>query len=227
MIKKGILKVWVVLLINMFIVSVCWAKGEVERIKSATRILSNVMSGPEGTAPKYLLSHARAVILIPGVKKIGFIAGIKHGKGIIVARGKDNKWLPPSFVTLSGGSIGFQIGGKSSDIVILLMSDKALQKFTGNKIKIGVDFGVVAGPVGKEIGLSQEDLYKIEAFSYIKEKGIFAGATIAGSLLSHDEKANQNFYGIHITFHDILSGKIPPLPPAAQELLQTLETLSQ
>ncbi len=225
--KKRILGAGLIFLMVICMNRLALAGGEVERIKAATRILSTVMTGPQGVAPRYLLSHARAVILIPGVKKAGFIVGIKRGKGIIVARDKEGKWLPPSFITLSGGSLGFQAGAKSSDIVLLLMSKRALQKFTGNKVKIGVDLGVVAGPVGKEIGLSQEDLNRIEVFSYVREKGIFAGAIISGSVLSHDEKANRNFYGTSISFRDILSGKKVSLPPVAQELLQTLQNFAR
>ncbi len=225
---RNILKVWtILLLVAVFTTGTSWAGEEAKRVREATRILSTVMTGPEGAAPRYILSHARAVILIPGVKKAGFLVGIKRGKGVIVARGKDGRWLPPSFITLSGGSFGFQAGAKSSDVIILLMSDRALSRFTGNRIKIGVDLGVVAGPIGGKVGISQEDLRKVEAFSYVREKGIFAGAILSGSVLSHDENANRNFYGTCVTFQDILQGKPLPLPPAARELLETLEKFSR
>ncbi len=224
---RNLLKVWIfLLLVVAFTTGTSWARGEAKRVMEATRILSAVMASPEGAAPRYILSHARAIILIPRVKKAGFLVGIKRGKGVIVARGKDGKWLPPSFITLSGGSFGFQAGAKSSDVIILLMSDRALSRFTGNRIKIGVDLGVVAGPVGGEVGVSQEDLRRVEAFSYVREKGIFAGAILSGSVLSHDEKANRNFYGTCVTLRDILHGKPLSLPPAARELLETLEKFS-
>lgn len=224
--KRWILVIGLLFVIGTFIGTLAWAGGESERIKTADKVLSTVMRGPQGDAPRYLLSHARGIILVPGLKKAGFIVGIKRGKGVIIGRDKEGKWLAPSFITISGGSLGFQAGAKSSDLVLLLMSDRAVQKFTGNKIKIGVDLGVVAGPVGKEIGLSQEDLNKVEIFSYIREKGIFAGATISGSVVSHDEKANRNFYGTSVTFKDILCGKKISLPSVASELLQTLQSFS-
>ena len=223
---RKIISVWLILVISVIFANTCWAKAESKRVKEATRILSVIMSSPDGKAPRYLLSHARAILLIPGVKKIGLLVGIKRGKGVIVAKDKNGKWLPPSFITLSGGSLGFQAGAKSSDIVLLIMTDNALKKFLGNRLKVGVDLGIAAGPVGKEIGISQQDLNKIEAFSYVRERGIFAGAILSGSVLSHDEKSNQKFYGTKITFNDILSGKQITLPPEAKELLETLEKFS-
>ncbi len=224
---RKIISVWVIFIVSVIITNICWAKAESKRVNESTRILSVIMSSPDGEAPRYLLSYARAILLIPGVKKIGLFVGLKRGKGVIVVKDKNGKWLPPSFITLSGGSLGFQAGAKSSDIVLLIMTDKALKKFMGNRLKIGVDLGIVAGPVGKEIGISQQDLNKIEAFSYVRERGIFVGAILSGSVLSHDEKSNQNFYGTKITFKDILSGKqVLLLPPEAKELLKTLEKFS-
>ncbi len=224
MIKR--INVWVMIFFLAF-VSLAMAGEETERVEKSSQILSRVMQGENGVAPRHLLAHARGVILIPGIKKIGFIAGIKRGKGVIVLRNKKGQWLPPAFVTLSGGSFGFQAGAKESDVILLLMTDRAVQKFMGNKIKLGVDLGVAAGPVGKEIGLSQEDIFRVDAFSYVYERGLFAGAIISGSVLSQDEKANRNFYGENITLRDLLKGKIPKhIPQAAQDLISLLNTYS-
>ena len=205
----------------------CWGSTEDKRVLAAIKVLSKVMKGPEGKAPRYLLAHSRGVLILPGVKKIGFIAGVKRGKGIIVLKDKNNNWLPPSFISIHGGSFGFQIGAKSSDILIILMTDKAVKQFSKNKIKLGADIGIAAGPVGKEIGISQENLFKVDAFSYVYEKGLFAGAILSGSVISQDENANANFYGEKITLNDIINGRKVKLPPVAVELLKTLKNFCE
>lgn len=218
---------WVIILLLGYFTSSALAGGEMERVEKATWILSRVMQGENGAAPRYLLSHAKGIVLIPGVKKIGFIAGVKRGKGIIVLRDRKGKWLPPVFITLSGGSFGFQAGAKKSDIILILMTDRAVKKFMGNKVKLGVDLGIAAGPIGKEVGLSQESLFRVDAFSYVYEKGLFVGAVISGSILSQDRKATQKFYGESITLRDLLKGKTPKhVPNIVQNLISLLNTYS-
>ncbi len=218
----GLLLVCIVIFFNF---NVLFASSETIRVMSSIDVLKDIIKGDKGKAPKYLLAHAKGLIIIPGIKKVGFIAGVKYGKGLIIVK-KGGKWLPPSFITLSGGSFGFQIGAKVMDVLIILMTDEAVNKFTGNKIKLGVDIGVTAGPVGKEVGISQDDIYKIEAFSYEREKGIFAGLMIAGSVITHDNKANRNFYKEPITFVDIVAGKKPKIvPEEANKLMSILKNI--
>ena len=223
-----ILSCFLIFLIFAFIFNTknCYANEEAKRIEKSIEFLKLIMNGKNGAAPRQLLSHARAVLIIPGVKKIGFIAAVKRGKGVIIARDKNNRWLAPSFVTITGGSIGFQAGASSSDILILIMTDKALKKFTGNKLKLGADIGIVAGPLGGNLNISQETFKKIDAFSYVKEKGLFAGASISGSVISHDNNANQKFYGTKITFKEILNHKKIKLPYEAEKLISVLNKYS-
>ena len=107
------------------------------------------------------------------------------------------KRFSPSFMTISGGSFGLQVRSKSSDVLLLVMTDKALNEFKNNKLRLGVDIGITAGPVGKETGISSEDLYKTDIFSYVKEKGIFAGVNLSGSVVTHYKDSNLRFYEEH------------------------------
>ncbi len=209
-----------------FTTNLLFGSKESLRILSSIDVLNAITKGDQGKAPRNLLLQAKGVIILPGVKKVGFFAGIKFGKGVILIK-KHGKWYPPSFITLSGGSFGFQFGAKSVDIVLVLMTDNAVKKFAGNKIKLGVDIGVTAGPMGKEVGISQDDFTNIEAFSYAKEKGIFVGIMLSGSVITHDNKSNLKYYKENITFVDMLAGKKPKIiPPEAKELIRILEKIN-
>lgn len=201
---------------------------ESKRIKECIRILDEVITSSE-EAPLHILKQAKGVVLIPGVKKIGLgLGGVTRGKGVIVFKNDQGKWLPPLFISLYGGSIGLQLGAKSSDVIIFLMTDKAIEKFKKSKLKLGADLHVTAGPKGKNIGISTGKLSKADAYSYIKEKGVFAGAVISGSKLSYDSKAIKKYYGKSFTVADIFKGNIPQnISEEAQELLEILRKYTQ
>jgi lipid-binding SYLF domain-containing protein len=212
------------LILNFIIVgqALCGDK-ELSRIQKCEEVLSAIMEGNLGTAPKHLLCHSKGIVIVPSVKKVAFIFGARRGKGIILIK-KDGEWLPPSFLTISGGSFGLQAGAKSTDILLLIMSDKAINKFKGNKLKLGVDLGVTAGPVGKEvIDISSENLYKTDIFSYVKERGMFAGVNLSGSVITHDNDSNKRFYGEELTLADILDEKVKNIPESITRLLNTLK----
>ena len=221
--KKILLLIMVVFFLGT---NLLFSTKESLRVLSSIDVLNEITKGAQGKAPKYLLSHAKGVIILPGVKKVGFFAGIKFGKGVILVK-KHGKWCPPSFITLSGGSFGIQFGAKTIDVVLVLMTDSAVKKFAGNKIKLGVDIGVTAGLMGKEVGISQDDFSNVEVFSYAREKGIFIGVMLSGSVITHDNKSNYNYYKENITFVDMLAGKKPKnIPPEAKELMHILEKIN-
>ncbi len=200
---------------------------ESERIEDCIRILDEVITSSE-EAPLHILKQAKGVVLIPGVKKVGLVLGVTRGKGVIVFKNDQGKWLPPLFISLYGGSIGLQLGAKSSDVIIFLMTDKAIEKFKKSKLKLGADLHVTAGPKGKNIGISTGRLSKVDAYSYVKEKGVFAGAVISGSKLSYDSKAIKRYYGKPFTVADIFKGNIPQnIPEEAQKLLEILKKYTQ
>ena len=200
---------------------------ESERIKDCIRILDEVITSSE-EAPLHILKQAKGVVLIPGVKKVGLVLGVTRGKGVIVFKNDQGKWLPPLFISLYGGSIGLQLGAKSSDVIIFLMTDKAIEKFKKSKLKLGADLHVTAGPKGKNIGISTGRLSKVDAYSYVKEKGVFAGAVISGSKLSYDSKAIKKYYGKPFTVTDIFKGNIPQnIPEEARKLLEILRKYTQ
>lgn len=200
---------------------------ESERIEDCIRILDEVITSSE-EAPLHILKQAKGVVLIPGVKKVGLVLGVTRGKGVIVFKNDQDKWLPPLFISLYGGSIGLQLGAKSSDVIIFLMTNKAIEKFKKSKLKLGADLHVTAGPKGKNIGISTGRLSKVDAYSYVKEKGVFAGAVISGSKLSYDSKAIKKYYGKPFTVADIFKGNIPQnIPEEAQKLLEILRKYTQ
>jgi len=218
--EKLILMLFLLFLFSIKTEGIC-GKKETERVKNCIRVISEVM---QEEAPRCLLSHSKGVVIFPGIKKAAFIIGAKRGKGVIVVR-KNGKWLPPSFITISGGSFGFQAGAKSSDVVLIIMTDKAINNFKTNKLRLGVDIGITAGPVGKEAGISSEDLYKTDIYFYAKEKGIFAGVNLSGSVITHDKDSNLRFYEKELTLIDILNGKLKnkEIPKVAKELIKTLD----
>ncbi len=203
-------------------------KKEIERIENCINVVTEILQGEEGKAARYLLAHSKGIVIFPGIKKAAFIIGAKRGKGVIVLR-KNGRWLPPYFVTIYGGSFGFQAGAKSSDVVLIIMTNKAVNSFKSNKLKLGIDLAITAGEIGKETGISSEDLYKTDIYFYAKEKGVFVGINLAGSVITHDEDSNLRFYKKEVTIEDILNGKLnnKEIPKEAKELIKVLKKFSR
>ena len=168
---------------------------EEQRVGDAADVLDQLLRIPEKTIPPALLSRAYAVAVIPNVVKIGFGVAARRGKGIIVVRQDDNSWSNPAFVTLTGGSIGWQIGAQSTDVILVFKTRKGVADISNGKLTLGADASIAAGPVGRHTEVATDLRFQAEVVSYSRSRGLFAGVALAGAGVTMDRKANAAFYG--------------------------------
>lgn len=187
---------------------------EVKKAEEATLVLKEVSAMPEKAIPPALLEGAYGVAVLPNVIKFGFIAGGRYGKGLLAVR-KNGDWSDPTFVTIAGGSVGYQIGAESTDIILVFKTRRGIEGVTKGKVTLGADASVAAGPVGRQAEAATDIQLKAEIYSYSRSRGLFAGVAIAGSSIEIDNKANASFYGRSITPDEIFSGAAKA-PPSAQ-----------
>ncbi len=202
------------------------ANKAVERADRAARVLGEVMESKDRAIPQELLSKAHCVAIIPGMKKAGFGLGAKYGKGVISCRGKGGKgWTGPSTVKIEGGSIGFQIGGSSTDVVLLVMNERGKEKLLSSKFTLGADASVAGGPVGRTVQAQTDAQMHAEILSYSRAQGVFAGVSVEGATLRPDRDADTKIYGREVSPKQILMGEIPP-PASTGRLTNMLNKYS-
>tara|TARA_B100000902_G_scaffold393402_1_gene447556 strand:- start:74 stop:853 length:780 start_codon:yes stop_codon:yes gene_type:complete len=170
------------------------ATPEEKRIGDAADILEKLFRIPEKTAIQTLLSRAYAVAVIPDVVKAAIGIGARRGKGIIVVRQNDNSWSNPAFITLTGGSLGWQIGVQSTDIILVFKTREGVEGIENGSITLGADASIAAGPIGRHTGALTDIEFESEVFSYSRSRGLFAGVSLEGSNVTMDRKANVAFY---------------------------------
>ena len=181
-----------------------------ERIEKAIAALQDILSleKPEERLPGKLLGKAQGIAIIPGVIKAAWGVGGQWGRGIVSVRDKDGRWSDPLFISLVGGSVGFQIGVQKSDIILVFKNRKAIEQVASGKLTLGADASIAAGPVGRQAEAATDWEMESEIYSYAKSKGLFAGVSIKGAVMQFDDDANGAFYGRDgIRPADILSGK--------------------
>jgi lipid-binding SYLF domain-containing protein len=171
------------------------ASREEKRVGDAADVLDQLLRIPEKTVPPALLSRAYAVAVIPNVYKAAFGFGARRGKGIIVVRQDDNSWSNPAFITLTGGSVGWQAGVQSTDIILVFKTRKGVDGIENGRLTLGADASVAAGPLGRQTGVSTDIEFKAEVYSYSRNRGLFAGIALEGAGVTMDRKANASFYG--------------------------------
>ena len=190
---------------------------EAQRIQESITVFNEIMSAPDKAIPSSVLTKAEGVAVFPGTIKGGFIIGGQHGRGILSARVENARtWSSPAFMTLTGGSIGAQIGAQAVDVVLAVMSRRGLQNLVSNEFKIGADAGVAAGPVGREASAGTDVQMRAEILSYSRARGLFAGINLNGSSIRGDGDANQRFYSKPLRTADIvfrgMAGAAPQVP---------------
>ncbi len=199
------------------------ANKEEKRVADATDVLDQFLRIPEQSIPPSLLGRAYGVAVIPNVVKVGFGVGARHGKGILVVRQPDNSWSNPAFIKLTGGSIGWQAGAQSTDIILVFKTRRSVSRITEGKLTLGADAAVAAGPVGRQTGAATDWRFQSEVYSYSRSRGLFAGVAIDGSGIRMDRKANAAFYGSStITPDDILASTGNAAPAVANNFVQLL-----
>ena len=196
-------------------------EDDVNRTHKAAQVFHEIMNTPDHGIPRDLLKSAKCVAIIPGDVKFAFVFGGNYGRGVATCRTRSG-WSAPLFVAIDGGSVGYQIGGSSTDIVLLFMNDHALQSLLGDKFKMGADASVAAGPVGRTASADTDLKLSAEILSYSRAKGIFAGVSLDGAVMQADKSGDKSMYGDDVNRHEILSGKVA-VPDSARSLLRELD----
>jgi len=201
---------------------------EVAIVEAATGVLNEIMSVPNQGIPSALLRDAQGIAVVPGMLKGGFVIGVRHGNGVVVLRDEAGNWRPPSFISITGGSIGWQAGVQSTDVVLVFKTKNSIKRFASGKFTIGGDVSAAAGPVGREASASTDITLKSEIYSYSRSRGLFAGAALDGSSITLDNEETAAYYrGTGILQPDGPPGQPPMLPPSAAQLLETIAAYSK
>lgn len=196
---------------------------EDERLQQAVRVLDEVMRMPEHAIPRKLLTDAYAIAVIPDVVKAGLVLGGRHGRGVISVRLPDGAWSTPSFISLTGGSIGFQAGVQATDVVLVFRSERGVDSIVNGKFTLGADAAVAAGPVGRMAQASTDGQLKAEIYSYSRSRGLFAGVALDGAVLGIDHRANARAYGRDTTPRAAFEGRVKKTPSAVVDFRDRLE----
>ncbi len=170
------------------------ATREEKRVADAADVIDQLLRIPEKSIPPTLLSRAYAVAVVPNVVKAAFGLGARRGKGVLVVRQDDNSWSNPAFITLTGGSVGWQVGAQSTDIILVFKTRKGVDGIANGKLTLGADASVAAGPVGRQAAIATDVMLKAEVYSYSRSRGLFAGVALEGAGVTMDRKANAAFY---------------------------------
>jgi SH3 domain-containing YSC84-like protein 1 len=193
-----------------------------ERLESAALAFEEIMETPDRSVPSDLLAKAECLVLVPGVKKGAFIVGAKYGRGFVSCRrGADRGWSAPAGVRIEGGSVGFQIGGSETDVFMLVMNKRGVDRLLSSKFTLGADAAVAAGPVGRQTSAETDARLTAEILSWSRSRGVFAGVALNGATLRDDPQANRDLYGRRLSNRDILQGDLTP-PPHAEPLMAQL-----
>lgn len=201
---------------------------EAERLRNATSALRAIFGMPE-SIPKDLLDRAECVLVFPSVKKFAVGVGGSYGRGVIACRtgdSLDGPWSAPAMFALEGGSVGFQLGGQSTDFVLLVMNEGGANSVLGSKVKLGADASAAAGPKGRSTGAATDIVMRAEILTYSRSRGLFAGVSLEGSTLRDDGDANENLYGRRLTAREIVRGGAVPVPAPAQPFIDLLNRRS-
>jgi lipid-binding SYLF domain-containing protein len=199
--------------------------GEAENLRAAnaTRVLREIAQSPDKGLPSDMIANAYAVAVIPDVLKAGLVIGGRHGVGLISIRNDKGTWSNPSFITMSGGSIGFQAGVSSTDVILVFRTQRGVDSIVHGKFTLGADASAAAGPVGRSAQAATDAHLKSEIYSYSRSRGLFAGAALDGSVISIDNDANAAVYGVGVTPRRIFDGGVSNVPNAIVDFRDQLE----
>lgn len=194
---------------------------DVQRVETSAEVFQEILNTPDKSIPEDLLGSAKCLAIIPAEKKFAFIVGGNYGKGVVTCR-TDKGWSAPLFLSLGGGSLGFQIGGSSTDLVLVFRGREGLQKLLSDKFKIGGDVTAAAGPVGRHAAASTDIELHAQILTYSRSRGAFAGISLNGAVMQPDESGNAAMYGHEANREDILDGKVA-VPNEATALVQAID----
>jgi SH3 domain-containing YSC84-like protein 1 len=198
---------------------------EQKRLEESGVVLQEVLNIPDNI-PHDLLEKAECVIVFPSVKKLAFGIGAEYGRGAMVCRTGEKfrgPWGAPAMYALEGGSIGFQIGGEATDLILLVMNDRGMNSILSSKVKLGADASIAGGPVGRDASADTDAWMRAEILSYSRSRGLFAGVSLEGTTLRPDDDASEQVYGHAIKAKDIVRGEHTGVPATGRQLVNVLE----
>jgi lipid-binding SYLF domain-containing protein len=193
---------------------------DIERLQSGATVIKEIMSAPDSGVPDEIINNAKCIAVIPNMLKAAFGVGGAYGKGVASCR-TEKGWSAPAFFSLKGGSFGFQIGGQAADIVMLIMNNEGMNNLLESKFKLGADASVAAGPVGRHADASTDWKMRAQVLTYSRTRGVFAGISLNGAVLTEHKEDTRDFYGRMVPFKTILRGNIPS-PKEAEPWHDTL-----
>ncbi|NTV95445.1 MAG: lipid-binding SYLF domain-containing protein [Thiobacillus sp.] len=197
------------------------AEDPIDRLEAATEILEKTNTMPEQEIPPALLKNAQGIAIIPGVIKAGFFVGGSYGKGILNVRDSYGRWSQPIFLKLAAGSIGWQIGAQSTDVVLVFKTRRSVENLINGTFTLGADAAVAAGPLGRRGEAATDVDLKAEIYSYSRSRGLFAGVSLEGAKLDVDKAANTEFYGRSVRPREIMEGTVQA-PATATRYMQAV-----
>jgi len=214
-------------LILMFVASnVSAADDAGKRVGEAQAVLEEIMATPDKGIPRDLLSRAHCVVILPAVKRGGFVVGAQYGVGVALCRQLQGAgWTGPSTVKMEGGSIGLQIGGGETDVVMLVMNESGANKLMKSEFTLGGEGAAMAGPVGRSASAETDAYLRAEILSYSRSRGLFAGVVLKGATLRSHDDDNRALYGRSVRHEEILHGRVAA-PAIATPLMNTLNKYS-
>jgi lipid-binding SYLF domain-containing protein len=194
-----------------------------QTVQTATTVLNEIMATPASSIPQAMLADARGLVIVPNVIKGGFVVGVRHGRGVVLVRDEQGGWGAPMFISLTGGSIGWQAGLQATDVILVFKTPKSVQGLLNGKFTIGADAAAAAGPVDRQAAAATDAQLRAEIYSYSRSRGLFAGVSLDGSALQIDQAATQVYYQAGGAVAAV-PGAAPAgqLPPAAVQLMETV-----
>ncbi len=216
----------------LFLITVPFAaqgsSQEAQRLTESVRVLQEIMDAGDQSVPRSIMQKAEGIAIFPSLLKGGFIVGGQHGRGVISAKdSKTGAWSSPAFLTITGGSIGAQIGGQAVDLLLIVQNRRGLEQLVSNQFKIGADASVAAGPVGRDASASTDIQMRAQILSYSRTRGLFAGVTLNGSTIRQDRDANDRFYGMGYRTGQIVFDGLGGTPKPVDEWKGMLDRYSR
>jgi len=206
--------------------SIGWADSDREatndRLDHAGRVMHEIMAAPDKGIPEEVLEHAKCVAVVPHLLKGGFVVGAQNGRGVATCK-TANGWSAPLFFSLTGGSFGLQIGVEGVDLVMIIQNERGMRQLLSSKFELGADASVAAGPVGRHASANTDWKMEAEILTYSRARGAFAGLTLNGASIRHDEDSTRAIYGHNVSNHKILQGEVA-MPAGANTFLAAIRS---
>ena len=201
--------------------------AETERLRDAEAVIKAAVTAPDQGIPKELLGRAECIGVFPEVKKAAFVVGGEFGRGVFTCRQKDGTMGSPAYFTIGGGSLGWQIGGEETDLVLLVMNEDGMHHLLADRFALGAEATAAAGPVGRTTQASTDAMMQAQILSWSRSRGLFVGASLKGTVIKPDAKASLGFYGRTVSPREILVEHSVQVPKAAQSFVTTATTCSR